>query len=105
MLNSQENHKPLRSCKLRVVAGGTSNMHYVVEVKESRAGNDKVDTKVIDVLTTRDARKVYSFMMSFGVPITEIQQASVTMEQMGHNVANFGWFGGFISSMFDGVLQ
>lgn len=101
-----QQNRPLKSCKLFVKNEmGTSSRRYEIHVNETRSIGEKVETTKVDQISTFDAKIAVDFLTRHGVHQNEITYAGQAMDEMGHNVASFGFFGGFISSSFEGVNQ
>ncbi len=69
-------------------------------------GKETVDTRVSfqkDNLFLEVAAAV--LVTRFGVEKKEVEFALEQFEELGHNIAHFGWMGGFIYSEFEGILN
>lgn len=98
--------RPLKSCKLFVKnETGTSSRRYEVHVNETQSVGEKVETVKVDQISTFDAKIAVAFLNRHGVHTQEIHVAGAMMDELGHNVASFGFFGGFITSSFEGFNQ
>lgn len=78
---------------------------YTIEIVESRTAGGKVDSKPLIQFETYSPVDAARFLNAHGIDNGEIDVALTQMEQHGHNVANFGWFGRFIFSEFKGAIH
>lgn len=98
-------NSPLRSCQIFIRNGRTLSIHFEIIVKESRTVGDKIESAVVAQYKTINPTQVHSILGKYGVASQEISDAGTVMSQNEHNAASFGWFGGFLYSFSDEVLQ
>lgn len=79
--------------------------YFEVQVIESSIVNDKLTKRVADRIETQSTTEMLLFMGKYGVAQGEVAIAGQVMHQHDHNAADFGWFGGFITSFLDEVIQ
>lgn len=103
---SKDDHKRgQRSCRLVVRHRGRPCMFFEVQVYDTALVADKLVSKRIDTFKSADGKATRTFMTHLGVPGTEIDAAVDQLDVHDHNVACFGFFGGFITSHSDEMLQ
>lgn len=101
-------HKPtanLRSVKLYIRNQRTFRQYFEVKVIESAIVDNKLEKRVADQIETQSTTELVLFMSKYGVAQGEIAIAGQEMANHDHNAADFGWFGGFITSFIDEVIQ
>src|SRR6185295_15087946 len=97
-------HNPtanLRSLKLYIRNSRTFRQYFEVKVIESAIVNNKLERRVADHIETQSTTELVMFMGKYGVAQGEIAIAGEEMNKNDHNAADFGWFGGFITSFVD----
>lgn len=95
----------LRSVKLVIRNNRTLRQYFEVKVMESTMVKDKLTTRVCDSIHTNSVSELVMFMGRHGVHQNEISVAGQVMAQMDHNGADFGWFGGLVTTFLDEVTQ
>lgn len=103
-----QKHRPtanLRSLKLYIRNQRTFRQYFEVKVIESSIVNEKLTKRVADHIETQSTTELVLFMSKYGVAQGEIAIAGDEMNKNDHNAADFGWFGGFIASYIDEVVQ
>lgn len=97
----------MKSCKLIVKNEGLPTQSFEVVVTETTANDkkQKVDSEEIANFRSPDINKVAAFMSKYDVTKHDLSDALKVMDDNGHNVANFGWFGGFVFSSYEGTVQ
>lgn len=104
-MQRQAPRTPLRSIKLYIRNERTLSQHFEVKVVESIIVDNKLTTRVADKIETNSVAELGLFMGKHGVSQSELAVAGQVMAQHEHNAADFGWFGGFITSFLDVVIQ
>jgi hypothetical protein len=95
----------LRSCQLFIRNDHLPSRHFEIVIKEMRSSQGGADAVVVDQLKTNKPQEVHAFLGKYGVPSAEIKLAANEMEKNDHNAASFGFFGSFIYSFDDGIMQ
>lgn len=96
----------MKTCKLEISVDLNGNEKYIAyedSVETQEVGGSIVSR--LDEIHSNDVEDIYVFLMDRGVEEGEINAAFVEMEKNGHNKANFGSFGSFISTSFQGLLH
>lgn len=88
----------MKSCKLYVRNEGHHNESFEVAVSESVAVDSTVKTTQVDLYSSKDIRQIEKFLNKYEVSQSDLKEALTCMDVNGHNVANFGWMGGFVFS-------
>lgn len=65
---------------------------------------EKTNGSVMKMLAGNED-ELASLLVSAGVSISDVIFCFETMEEKGHNYAEFGWMGGFVASQFVGKIQ
>ena len=96
---------PTRFVKLFIRNQRTMRQYFEARVVESVMVGDKLTKRIADKIETQDTTDLVLFMGRYGVAQSEITVAGQVMAMNDHNGADFGVFGGFITSFLDEVLQ
>ena len=95
----------MKFCTLRVKNQGAFPLFEVlVESVISNESNKRIDSTVVDKFQSFQVSEITEFISKYDVGAVEIEEALIVMEDQGHNVANFGYYGSFMYSAYEGVL-
>lgn len=94
----------MMSCKLFMENNKWGAIAEEVSFVTSPSGPYK-DIVLKKELHGKTLEEVSSFLIRHGIDNNEIDVAVQAMLTQEHNVANFGFFGGFIFSTFEGIVH